>query len=41
MESMFLLDLESCTEIDLDVWRRRPAMFKLSETTLRSLAPLM
>jgi cardiolipin synthase len=41
MEAMFLLDMESCAEVEIDVWRRRPTRFKMREATLRSLAPLM
>jgi cardiolipin synthase len=41
MAQMYELDLESCDEITLDGWRRRPARMRASERILRSLAPLM
>ena len=41
MEQMYELDLESCTEVQRDVWTRRPVRMKVAERTLRRLAPLL
>ncbi|MDE6513561.1 MAG: cardiolipin synthase, partial [Muribaculaceae bacterium] len=41
MQKIFLDDQKLCTRITGDVWRRRPAMQKLIESTLRLLAPIL
>ncbi|MDE7335567.1 MAG: cardiolipin synthase [Muribaculaceae bacterium] len=41
MQKIFLDDQKQCTRITGDVWRQRPAMQKLIESTLRLLAPIL